>query len=325
MPEELSYIDAVNLALAHALEEDERVLIFGEDVAVPGGVFGATRGLKERFGARVFDTPISESAILGAALGAAIMGMRPVAEIMWVDFTLVALDQLVNQAANIRYVSEGRLYAPMTVRTQQGVLAGSCAQHSQSLEAFFAHVPGLIVGLPATVADAYHMLRQAIAADDPTLIIENRGLYRSIKGELDLASPHLGIGEARVVCVGSDVTLVTWGAMVHQADLAAQKLRGDVSVEVIDLRWISPWDHKTVLDSIQKTGRLLVAHEANLQGGFGAEVVSVVSAEMWSSLKAPPKRIGLPNLRIPAAPHLQAAVVPNAESIAQVARDLMGR
>jgi len=323
MPEEISYIDAVNLALSHALEEDDTVLVFGEDVALPGGIFGATRGLHEKFGSRVFDTPISESAILGAATGSAMMGMRPVAEIMWIDFSLVAVDQLVNQAANVRYVSEGRLSAPMTIRTQQGVLPGSCAQHSQSLEALYAHIPGLTVGLPAVAADAYHMLRQAIKLNDPVLIIEARGLYRSIKGVVDPNKPEPGIGSARVARVGTDVTLVSWGAMVHQALAAASRLaESGISTEVIDLRWVSPWDRITVFESVKKTGRLVVAHEANLQGGFGAEVTAAVAESVWPSLKAPPRRVGLPDLRVPAAPNLQAAVVPDAGTIASTVNEV---
>lgn len=325
MADEMTYVDAVNLALRHALEEDPDVLVFGEDVAIPGGVFGATRELRDQFGDRVFDTPISESAILGAALGASLMGMRPVAEIMWIDFSLVAVDQLVNQAANVRYVSEGRLTAPMTVRTQQGVLPGSCAQHSQSLEAMYAHIPGLIVGMPATPADAYHMLRQGIAADDPTLIIENRGFYRALKAAVDTSEAPAGIGSAHVVREGNDLTVVAWGSMVHQARTAAERLDGELSIEVIDLRWISPWDKETVIESVKKTGHLVVAHEANLQGGFGAEVAAYVASEAWSHLKAPPQRLGLPNLRMPAAPHLQAAVVPDADAIARTAVGIVGR
>lgn len=324
MANEITYVEAVNLALEHELEADESVLVFGEDVAVPGGVFGATRGLRDRFGERVFDTPISESAILGAALGASLMGMRPVAEIMWIDFSLVAVDQLVNQAANVRYVSEGRLTAPMTVRTQQGVLAGSCAQHSQSLEALYAHIPGLVVGMPATPSDAYGMLRQAIRLDDPTLIIENRGLYRSLKGVVDTQAAAPDVGTARVIREGGDVTVVSWGSMVHAASEAAELLGESLSLEVIDLRWISPWDRATVEASIIKTGHLIVVHEANLQGGFGAEVAATVAERAWGSLKAPPRRLGLPNIRMPAAAHLQAAVVPNARDIVKAAASLVG-
>jgi pyruvate/2-oxoglutarate/acetoin dehydrogenase E1 component len=205
------YVEAVNAALRRVLEELPNTIVFGEDVGEPGGVFGATRGLRELFGDRVFDTPISETAILGAAVGAAMMGMRPIAEIMWIDFILVALDQLVNQAANIRYISQGRLTAPLTVRTQQGALPGSCAQHSQCLEAILAHIPGLQVGLPATVQDAYDMLVAAVYSDDPTIIIESRGLYRRFREEATLAGPVQSVGGARVRRPGSDVTLVTWG------------------------------------------------------------------------------------------------------------------
>lgn len=321
MPETVAYVDAVNRALHDAMRADPNVVVFGEDVAVPGGVFGATRGLRDAFGARAFDTPISESAILGAALGASLRGLRPVVEIMWIDFSLVAVDQLVNQAANVRYVSAGRQQAPMTVRTQQGVLAGSCAQHSQSLEAIYAHVPGLVVGLPATAEDAYHMLRHAIACDDPTLVIENRGLYRAVKGDLDPGAAVPGIGRAVVRKPGRDVTLVAWGASVHLA-LQAAEAAPDVDVEVIDLRWVSPWDAAAVAASVHRTGRLLVLHEANLQGGFGAEVVARTAKDAWSALRTAPERLGLPDVRVPAAPHLQKALFPQVDDVVAALRAL---
>lgn len=318
------YVDALNAALLRVLEEVPNTIVFGEDVGEPGGVFGATRGLRERFGERVFDTPISESAILGAAIGAAMMGMRPIAEIMWVDFMLVALDQVVNQAANVRYVSNGRLTAPLTIRTQQGALPGSCAQHSQNLEAFFAHVPGLLVGLPATVQDAYDMLLAAVYNDNPTLVIENRGLYRRFKEEALFEGAVQPVGGSKVRRVGSDVTLVTWGAMTYTALQAADMLaREDVRVEVLDLRWLVPFDAETLAASLEKTGRLVVAHEANVFGGFGAEVAAWAAENFLYSLEAPVRRVGVPNCRIPAAPHLQAALIPDATRIARVVRETL--
>jgi pyruvate/2-oxoglutarate/acetoin dehydrogenase E1 component len=318
------YVDAVNAALLRVLEEVPNTIVFGEDVGEPGGVFGATRGLRERFGERVFDTPISESAILGAAIGAAMMGMRPIAEIMWVDFMLVALDQVVNQAANVRYVSNGRLTAPLTIRTQQGALPGSCAQHSQNLEALFAHVPGLLVGLPATVQDAYDMLVAAVYNDNPTLVIENRGLYRRFKEEALFEGAVQPVGGSRVRRVGSDVTLVTWGAMTYTALEAADMLaREVVGVEVLDLRWLVPFDTETLAASLEKTGRLVVAHEANVFGGFGAEVAAWAAENFLYSLEAPVRRVGVPNCRIPAAPHLQAALIPDATRIARAVRETL--
>lgn len=314
---QFTYIEAVNAALARALAEDDNVIVFGEDVGKPGGVFGATKQLQKRFGRRVFDTPISESAILGGAVGAAIMGMRPVAEIMWTDFTLVALDQIVNQASNVRYVSNGQLTAPLTIRTQQGVLSGSCAQHSQSLEAFFAHVPGLRVCMPATAQDAYDLLLAAIHCDDPTIVIESRRLYFGDKQPVEVDRPISGVGGARVLRPGSDVTLVTWGAMVHDALDAADLLDTDgVSAEVIDLRWLSPFDSRTVVESVRKTSRLAISQEANVTAGFGAEVAARVGRAAFYSLDAPILRVGTPDVRMPAAQVLQEALVPDAASIA---------
>jgi acetoin:2,6-dichlorophenolindophenol oxidoreductase subunit beta len=314
--QELSYAQAVNAALRRALTERDDTFILGEDVALPGGVHGVTRRLHRDFGGRVLDTPISESAILGGAVGAALMGRRPIAEIMWADFTFVAFDQLINQAANVRYVSQGRLSAPLTVRTQQGATPGSCAQHSQSLEAIFAHVPGLRVCLPATPQDAYDLTLAAIGCDDPAIVIESRALYHSLRAPVILGGPWPGIGRARIVREGADITVVTWSAAVHATLSAAGELSGQgVDAEVIDLRWLNPLDRDTLLGSVARTGRLAVVHEANMTGGFGAEIVSQV-AEHGQPLKAPPLRIATDDLRIPAAPHLQAAAIADAAAIA---------
>lgn len=325
MPESLKlrYVEAINVALRRSLEERVETILFGEDVGEPGGVFGATRGLRKEFGRRVFDTPISESAILGGAVGAAMMGRRPIVEIMWIDFTLVALDQIVNQAANVRYVSEGRLNAPLTIRTQQGALPGSCAQHSQNLESIFTHIPGIYVCVPATAQDAYDLLLSAVWSDDPVIVIENRGLYFGAKEVVQLGGAIDPVGGARVVREGSDVTVVSWGAMVHQALAAAEQLAGGgVSVEVIDARWLVPFDTETVLASVEKTRRVLIAHEANVSSGFGAEVSARVTESGFHLLDAPPLRVGLPDVRVPAAPGLQAAVLPNADTLARGLREL---
>ena len=313
--QELRYIQAVNLALVWALETYPEALIFGEDVALPGGPFGATKGLSDRFGARIFDTPISEAAFVGAALGAAMRGRRPIVEIMYNDFTLVAMDQIVNQLANVRYVSRGRWTAPVTIRTQEGYSPGACAQHSQSLEAWYAHAPGLRVGLPANPQDAYEMLRSAIACDDPVMVFENRLLYPN-GGHVELDGPVQPIGGARVVRPGSDVTVVSWSRMVVEALKAADALaqQGHL-VEVIDLRWLSPLDFSTVADSVHRTGRLVVAHEANLTGGFGAEIAARAARECFWDLEAPIERVATPDVRIPAAPVLQDAVIPGAADV----------
>ncbi|WP_131735658.1 alpha-ketoacid dehydrogenase subunit beta [Actinomadura roseirufa] len=318
MPDKnLSYAEAVNAALARALEERPETLLFGEDVALPGGVFGVTKNLRKRFGERVFDTPISESAILGGAVGAAMTGRRPIAEIMWADFSLVALDQLVNQAANVRYVSGGALTAPITVRTQQGGAPGACAQHAQSLEAFFAHVPGLRVCMPATRQDAYDLLLSAIWCDDPVVVIENRTLYHAGKDTVTLDGAVQPIGGAAVRRPGTDITVVTWGAMQHRVLEAADRLAAEgIDTEVIDARWIRPFDLDAVLGSVRRTGRLAVVHEAHTIGGVGGEVVAAV-AESGTPLLRPPVRIGAPPARMPAAPVLADAVIPTADVIAE--------
>jgi 2-oxoisovalerate dehydrogenase E1 component len=321
--EETTYVLAVNAALRTELTERPELVVFGEDVGVAGGVFGATRNLQREFGAdRVFDTPIAESAILGAAIGLAAEGLRPVAEIMWSDFLLVALDQLVNQAANARYISRGETTLPLVVRTQQGVTPGSCAQHSQSLEALLAHVPGLRVGLPATPQDAYSMLRAAIADDDPCIVIESRALYQQ-KGPLS-AEPDPDIGGARLHRTGSDVVLITWGRMLHATLAAAETLAGaGIETTVLDLRWLSPLDEESIAEAVDGGGRVLVVHEANRTGGFGAEIAARLAEHFFDSLDAPVKRIAAPDVRFPAAPALQNALLPDATAIVTAAQELI--
>ncbi|MDN8616872.1 alpha-ketoacid dehydrogenase subunit beta [Variovorax ginsengisoli] len=321
---QLSYGKAINAALSRALAEMPDTILYGEDLAKPGGVFGVTKNLQNEAGAvRVFDTPISETAMLGAAVGAAMCGLRPIVEIMWIDFSLVAMDQIVNQAANVRYVSAGRLAAPLTIRTQQGATPGSCAQHSQNLEAMFAHVPGLRVGLPATAQDAYSMLLAAIRSDDPTLIIENRGLYHGDEQSVAIDGPIEAVGGAHVARAGSDLTIVSWGAMLGRALEAAALLEAQgVSVEVVNARWIAPFDWDTLLASVRRTGALMVVHEANLSGGFGAEIAARVQGALFGQLRAPVERLGVADCRMPSAPHLQAALIPDAADIARRAQRL---
>jgi pyruvate/2-oxoglutarate/acetoin dehydrogenase E1 component len=319
----LTYLQAVNEALRWALGEYPEALFFGEDVALPGGPYGASKGLRKQFGERVFDTPISESAMLGAAVGAAMRGRRPIVEIMFGDFFLVALDQLINQAANVRYVSRGRFSCPMTVRSQHAALPGACAQHSQSLEAFFGHVPGLRLGLPATPEDAFEMLRTAIASDDPAVILESRALYQQT-ADLVMGGPVQPLGGARCLRSGTDLTVVTWSQMVGRAREAAEELgtRG-VQVDLLDLRWLNPLDLDAVLNSVARTGRLLIAHEANITGGFGAEIAARVSNEGFWSLDAPIERVGALDVRVPASPPLNAAVIPQAATIVEAAERLL--
>ena len=322
--EELTYVKAVTAALRDELEARPEVLVYGEDVGAAGGIFGATRGLQESFGAdRVFDTPISESAILGSAVGASMEGMRPVVEVMWGDFLLVALDQLVNQAANVRYVSRSKLTAPLVVRTQQGVTPGSCAQHSQSLEALIAHVPGLKVGLPATPQDAYSMLRAAIADPDPCVIIESRSLYQ-LKGAVDLSDSVAAVGGARIHREGLDVALITWGQTLHTVLEAADRLsREGINPYVLDLRWLVPLDNKAIEHAVRASrGRVLIVHEANVTGGFGAEVAAGIQERHFDDLDAPIGRLGVPDVRIPSSPVLQAELIPSVNVIVSRARQL---
>ena len=324
-PRDLTYIQAVNEALHWALDVYPEALVFGEDVALPGGPFGASKGLRKEFGERVFDTPISESAILGAAIGAAMRGFRPIVEIMFVDFFLVAFDQIVNQAANIRYVSEGRFTAPITIRSQQAATIGACAQHAQSLEALFAHVPGLRLGLPSNPQDAYDMLRAAIVCDDPVIVLENRALYPQ-KHAVTVGGPVQALGGSTQVRAGDDVTIVTWSRMVAEAAAAADALAEDgVGVDLLDLRWLSPLDFEAVARSVERTGRVVIVHEANRTGGFGAEIAARIASDVFWNLDAPIERVALPDVRLPAAPVLQRSLLPDAESIAAAVRRVIGR
>jgi pyruvate/2-oxoglutarate/acetoin dehydrogenase E1 component len=322
---ELTYIQAVAEAQRWALETYPEAIVFGEDVGLPGGPYGSSRGLHRDFGDRVFDTPISESAMIGAAIGAAMRGLRPIVEIMFADFFLVALDQVVNQAANVRYVAEGRLNAPLTLRSQQAATPGACAQHSQSLEALFAHIPGLRVCLPSGPQDAYDLLRSAIACDDPAVVLESRALYPA-RAEVVVGRESEPIGRARVERPGRDVTLVTWSRLVGEALAAAETLVAEgIDVEVIDLRWLSPLDFDAVADSVARTNRIVIAHEANLTGGFGAELAARVAGSCFWDLDAPIERVALPDVRVPAAPSLHAAVFPGADRIAGAIRGLCER
>jgi pyruvate/2-oxoglutarate/acetoin dehydrogenase E1 component len=268
----------------------------------------------------VFDTPISESALLGAALGAALVGRRPIVEIMWADFLFVGIDQLINHAANVRYLTRGRMTAPLTVRTQQGSLTSSSAQHSRCVEALLCHIPGLRVGLPSNPQDAYTMLLAGIAANDPTVIIEHRAMYDR-RGTVELSAEIPAIGGARVVREGNDVTLVATSRMVAEAAAAADVLaREGISAEVIDPRWLSPFDWHTVGRSLAKTNRLAVVHEAVRTGGFGAEIAAQAAESAFWDLDGPIVRITAPDTPKPSAPALEAAAIPDAQRIADGVR-----
>lgn len=321
---ELLYINAVNEALRAELSSNDDVLVYGEDVGYAGGIFGATRDLQRDFGeVRVFDTPISESAILGSAVGSALVGKRPVVEIMWADFLLVALDQIINQAANIRYLTSGRKTVPLVIRVQQGATPGSTAQHSQCLEALLCHIPGLKIGLPATAQDAYSMLRAAVADPDPSIIIESRALYRN-KEKVVVGEEVESAFGAKLREGGSDVVLVGWGSIMPSVCSAAKELKTmGVSAAVLDLRWLNPLDIDTLSDVVQGCGgRVVVAHEANLTGGFGAEIITKLTERQGPS-KVSFKRVAAPDVRIPASPVLQAALLPNIQKIVEAANALI--
>ena len=323
--ETLTYQRAVNRALRAELAGRPEVLVYGEDVGAAGGIFGVTRGLQKEFGAkRVFDTPISESAIIGSAVGAAMEGMRPVIEVMWGDFLLVALDQLVNQAANVRFINRSALHAPMVLRFQQGVTPGACAQHAQSLEALLAHIPGLKVGVPATPADAYAMTRAAVADPDPCVLAEARELYQ-VSGEVQLDAPVEAAAGARCHRAGDALAVITWGPMLSRVLAAADQLaeRGQ-HVSVLDLRWLRPLDDAAIDEVVRACGgRVIVAHEANLTGGFGAEVAARITERHLRDLAAPVRRVAAPDIRVPAAPALQQAVIPGVQAILDAAGALL--
>ena len=323
----LSYQRAVNLALRTELAARDDVLFYGEDVGEAGGIFGVSRGLRKEFGDdRVFDTPIAEAAILGSAVGAAIEGLRPVVEIMWADFVFVALDQIINQAANVRYVSRSRLSAPLTIRMQQGVTPGSCAQHSQSVEALLAHIPGVKVGLPTTPQDAYSMTRAAIADPDPTVLIESRTLYQ-VEGEVAAGGPVEPAAGARRRRTGSDLAIITWGALTPIVLTAADLLQDEgYSATVVDLRWLRPLDDEALAAAVRDgSGRVLVAHEDVVTGGFGAEIAARITERHFEQLAGPVVRIGTPDVRIPSAPALQTALVPDVHAVVEAARALIAR
>jgi acetoin:2,6-dichlorophenolindophenol oxidoreductase subunit beta len=312
------YIDALTQGMADALAEDERVVLIGIDVGAGGGIFTVTRGLLDRFGPeRVLDTPISEMGYVGAAVGAAMTGLRPIVEIMFMDFVTVCLDPIVNQAAKLPYMTAGALTVPIVFRTQTGAGRSAGAQHSQSLEAMFAHVPGLKVVLPATVTDAHDLLLDAVRDPNPVLFVENRRLY-GMKGEL--GQDPLPLGRARVARSGDEVTVVTWGQSLRECLGAAD--RGPVSLEVIDLRSLAPLDMDTVLRSVSRTGRLLVVHEAVQDFGAGAEIAARVADELFDELLTPVRRLGAPAVPMPFSPQLERALLPNAAAIADAAASL---
>lgn len=318
---EIRYLKAINQALTDAMAEDPSVILIGEDVSEAGGAFGASRGLRERFGAeRVLDTPISEAAIAGAAVGAALSGMRPVVEIMFMDFTTLVMDAMVNQAAKARFMFGGQSSVPMVLRTPHGGGLGAGPQHSQCLEAWFAHVPGLKVVCPSDPLSAYGLLRAAITDPDPVVFVEHKALY-AMKGEVPDVLPVIPIGQAATLREGRDVTIVAYGAAVHTALAAAKDLaEAGVEAEIIDLRSIQPWDEQAVLASLSKTHRLVVVHEAVEAFGVGAEIVARMADIGFDELDGPIVRVGAPFMPVPFSKGLEAAYLPSAERVIAAVR-----
>jgi pyruvate dehydrogenase E1 component beta subunit len=324
--EKMNLLEAVNLALHDAMEADPKVLVFGEDVADAegGGVIGATKGLEQRFGAqRVRSTPIAEQAIIGAAIGASLVGWKPVPEIMLMNFATVAMDMIVNHAAKLRFMSGGQTSVPITIRTMTGAGMGNGGQHSDFLEAWFAHTAGLKVVIPSSPADAYGLLLSCIDDLDPCIFVETLPMYWT-GGPPPQRGVRIPLGKASVVREGRDATVISYGRQVNDALAVADKLQAEgLSIEVVDLRTVSPLDMDTVLASVAKTGRAVVVHEATKKFGPGAEVASQISEALFGRLKAPVLRIGSKFSPVPFAKTLEAAFMPNQTDLAEALRQSM--
>jgi acetoin:2,6-dichlorophenolindophenol oxidoreductase subunit beta len=312
---EQNFLEAIRSGLEEEMRRDSSVYLFGEDISL-GGPFGVTKDLAETFGKnRVVNTPISEGTVMGLAIGAATVGLRPVVEIMFIDFITLAMDQLVNHAAKLHYMSGGQLKVPLTIRVQCGVSGTMGAHHSQSLEAWLCHVPGLKVVMPSTAADAKGLLKSAIRDDNPVVFIEHRGLYW-IRGPIEKGDGVVPIGKASVLREGRDITLVALANMVGAALAAAEELSGDgIFAEVIDPRSLSPLDLNTIIGSVKKTSRLIIVHEAVEQGGIGAEIAARVQQSALYYLDSPILRVAAPFVPVPASPQLEKQFLPGREQI----------
>ncbi|MDD5140501.1 MAG: alpha-ketoacid dehydrogenase subunit beta [Verrucomicrobiales bacterium] len=319
----ITYLEAIREAQAHALRDDPRVFIYGQDVGAFGGAFKATKNLQKEFPGRVLDSPISEDAMVGMAVGAAIEGMRPIIEMQFADFSIVGFNQIVNQAATLFWRTN--VPCPITVRLPFGGTEGGGPFHSQSIEAIYAHYPGLVVLTPATVEDAYSMLLEAVAIDDPVIFCEHKFLYYHLKAE-KLPSEALPIGKARIAREGRDLTVVAYSAMVHEALVAAEELSAEGwEIEVVDLRSVKPLDTDTVIASVARTGRLLCVGEAWPWGGVTAEVIARVASEGFGLLDVPPQRLNAKDTPVPYHPNLWMAHRPTARAVAAAARKILRR
>jgi pyruvate dehydrogenase E1 component beta subunit len=318
----MTVLEALNTAIADAMAADDKVIVLGEDVADPeeGGVTGVTKGLSTRFGEeRVRSTPISEQAIVGAAIGASLVGYKPICEIMLMNFTTVAMDMITNHAAKLRYMSGGQTNVPIVIRTMTGAGFSTGGQHADFLEAWFAHTAGMKVVIPSNSQDAYGLMREAIDDPDPVLFVENMPNYWTPypRPETDYRVP---IGKANVVTEGKDITILSYARMMNECHMALPALaEAGISAEIVDLRTIAPWDQETVLASVAKTGRLLVVHEAVVPFGVGAEIAAVVQEKLFGKLKAPVGRVGAPFNPVPFSKPLETAHVPSAAKVAEAA------
>jgi len=322
---EQTFLDAIRVGLAEEMRRDSSVYVFGEDVAL-GGPFGVTKGLSEEFGVnRLVNTPISEGTVMGLAIGAATAGLRPVVEIMFIDFITLAMDQLVNHAAKLHYMSGGQLRIPLTVRVQCGISGAMGAHHSQSLESWLAHVPGLKVVMPANPADAKGLLKAAIRDDNPVVFIEHRGLYWS-RGPVPNDDTIVPIGKAAVVREGDQLTVVATAKMLSVAlEATAELSSSGISVEVIDPRTLSPLDVETIARSVEKTSRLVIVHEAVEQGGIGAEIAARIQQEAFYYLDSPITRVAAPFAPVPAGPTLEKCFVPDKTEIIRAVQHALNR
>ena len=317
----MTYGEAAKLALEQEMTRDARVWALGEDLGSIGGIAGQYRGLQQQFGReRICDTPISESTIMGAAVGAAICGTRPVVELRYADFGLCATDEIVNQAAKIRYMFNGQARVPLVVRQPIGIQKGCAAQHCQSTEAWWVHVPGLVVVAPATPADNHGLLKSAIRCDDPVIYLEHKELW-PVRGEVDERQDPIELGVAQTVLEGKALTIVTWSKMRHACVEAGKR----VGAEVIDLRTLWPWDRERVLQSVRRTGRLLVVHEAVRVGGFGAEIAAEVSEALWRELKGPVRRLAGPRSPVPYAEPLENLFRITPDQIEKTAMEMLSK
>lgn len=323
---ETTYREAIRQALIDAMEADPSVILIGEEVGLYGGAYGVTKGLIDLFGAnRVIDAPISEPAIVGAAVGAAMTGLRPVAELMYVDFIGMTMDQLANQAAKSRYMFGGQIGVPMVLRTQGGTGRSAAAQHSQSLEAWVYHTPGLRLVMPATVNDAYHLLRQSLTQPDPVVFIEHKGLY-TMKGSLDVGVPDGDWGQPVVRRQGADLVILTYSRMLHEALVAAERLAGQgVEASVIDLRCLNPLDEGPLVDAVKRTGRAMVVTEAVVTGSVASDIAARLSEVCFDWLEEPILRVGGEDIPIPVSPALEKGSIPSADLIHDTALWLVTR